>query len=494
MHHEVKKAYFVALRDAWMVFDPVVLEEVKDTLRANGFDDDDVDARMYYDFDFFRQRIARRVPPPSIHYWRVRRVFELFGSVVDSKTKQPLFNEAAWRRANNVLLEILQGNAADAPGYVPYHQRLDAKGQPAVDQYGLALLDCSRGTSDTECAHKQIVTAYGSWVAGVELSDVLLREWRHRYNHRIAERRRLGFPKIGHYDTWLIDELQLLVEANHGVDIFPGWSNTRDFAPTPETFGTVPLHSSELGQAMERISVSKEVKASLSGDQRYLCAAMGTPLPLLPVHGKAEHMLFSHLALQQLAGSSSTIDFEKLAITWCEHVNGTSIFPKLPVYLRQHYATWQKNQRIKDTLKRIQPQLDALNATLAPELPAAAPAPTPAAAPTPDPAAPDPAAAVAAAAAAAAAAFAVAQHIALPHAPPVMAAARSDVEMPVAGMRIGGALAPVARYVPGRKRGRDRKPEGEKRMRTCTQCCDGTGLEERQICPGRRRKADCVNR
>ena len=42
-----------------------------------------------------------------------------------------------------------------------------------------------------------------------------------------------------------------------------------------------------------------------------------------------------------------------------------------------------------------------------------------------------------------------------------------DVELPVAaGMRIGGtALAPAPRYVPDRKRGPDRKPDGEKRKR-----------------------------
>lgn len=163
--------------------------------------------------------------------------------------------------------------------------------------------------------HAQIVTAYGSWVAGVELSDVLLREWRHRYNHRIAERRRLGFPKIGHYDTWLIDEYQLLVDENHGIDLFPGWSNTRDFAPTPETFGTVPLHSQELDEAIAQISVRKQVLAKLSGDQQYLCRAMGTQLPLLPIHGKAENSLYTELALAQLKDGRA-LDFDVTLMRW----------------------------------------------------------------------------------------------------------------------------------------------------------------------------------
>ena len=44
------------------------------------------------------------------------------------------------------------------------------------------------------------------------MSDVLMAEWRHRYNQHVSERRRLGFPRIGHSDTWLIDYLQIIVE------------------------------------------------------------------------------------------------------------------------------------------------------------------------------------------------------------------------------------------------------------------------------------------
>ena len=56
----------------------------------------------------------------------------------------------------------------------------------------------------------------------------------------------MGFPKAGHYDTWLIDRLQLLVEENHNVHLYPTWPNTADYADTSETFGTAPLQSPEL--------------------------------------------------------------------------------------------------------------------------------------------------------------------------------------------------------------------------------------------------------
>jgi hypothetical protein len=135
-----------------------------------------------------------------------------------------------------------------------------------------AILDCSRGSNDTECAHKQFITTFGTWNTGVEMSDVLMAEWRHRYNQHVSERRRLGFPRIGHYDTWLIDYLQLIVEHNHGVLLYPDRSNASDYATTRERFGTVAIHSHELADAINNIELDQEVSQyRLTADQQYLC-------------------------------------------------------------------------------------------------------------------------------------------------------------------------------------------------------------------------------
>lgn len=90
-------------------------------------------------------------------------------------------------------------------------------------------------------------------VSGVEMSDGLMGERRHRYNQHVSERRRAGFPKIGHFDTWLIDSLQILVDENHNVLLYPDWSNASDYKSTLEHFGTVPIHSKELGEAINQI-------------------------------------------------------------------------------------------------------------------------------------------------------------------------------------------------------------------------------------------------
>ncbi len=91
------------------------------------------------------------------------------------------------------------------------------------------------------------------------MSDFLMAEWRHRYNQHVSERWRLGFPRIGHYDTWMIDYLQLIVERNHGVLLYPDWSNASDYKTTREHFGTVAIHSQELADTINNIELDQEI-------------------------------------------------------------------------------------------------------------------------------------------------------------------------------------------------------------------------------------------
>jgi hypothetical protein len=122
MTHPYKKGYFVAMRDAWYAWDPIILEKVKASLRESGLTEDDIAAKQYFNVAFFRERVPRVVLPPSALYWRVRAVYETFGPAVDSDTGKPLFNDAAWAKADNVLKEIVSGHASDPPGFVFYTQ------------------------------------------------------------------------------------------------------------------------------------------------------------------------------------------------------------------------------------------------------------------------------------------------------------------------------------------------------------------------------------
>ena len=49
-----------------------------------------------------------------------------------------------------------------------------------------------------------------------------------------------------------------------------------------------------------------------------------------------------------------------MAIEWYKHVNETSRFPKLPVYLPMHYERWERNQKVKDAVKSSKTELQLL--------------------------------------------------------------------------------------------------------------------------------------
>ena len=366
--HSFRKVYFVSLRDALMQWDPTLLDQLKQVVKQKDNKTDiELEEDMYFNAALWKGCIPRRGLPPRLLYYRVRAVFVALGDKVDPKTGKPLFNEAAWKKAGNLLKEILDGHFSDPPGYSFYTTKLNNKGEPMLNKYGFVLLLCNRGTNDVENFHKLLVAIFGTWHIGIEMSDCLLRERRHRHNQMCSENRRLGFPRIGHCDTWLIDKLQLLVQANRGVILYPHWVNASDYKNTSETFGTVALHNEELANKLShRVSQLPPVK--LTHDMKYLCEMMGTKLPFLPVHTIEERSLFGKMILRNIK------DPDEQALEWVDFVDGVKIFPKLPVHLRNYREIFQQNSRARQAFresKQSLDSLDSLNQTLCPIEPSA---------------------------------------------------------------------------------------------------------------------------
>jgi hypothetical protein len=55
-------------------------------------------------------------------------------------------------------------------------------------------------------------------------------------------------------------------------------------------------------------------------------------------------------------------DADAMALLWCEYVDGVTIFPKLPVYLREYYGIYLKNGRVKDAVKAMRSDVALLDA------------------------------------------------------------------------------------------------------------------------------------
>lgn len=344
--HEAKKAYFVALREAFLVWNPTKLKELEDNMRNSGLTDEEIKAQKYYNARLYRGCVDRKVPPPNILYWRVRAVYTMYGMMIDSQTKKPLFGPRAWKKANNVLKDILDGYYSDPPDLVYYTKKLGTNGDVVMNQFGMEVLECCRGTNRTESFHKNLTVTFGRWNVGVEMSDCLLAERRHRHNQKCSERRRLGFPVLGHFNTWVVDQLQNLVRENHGIQLYPYWTNASDYIDTDESFDTIALHNADLHSKLEQ--KSKELGAiKLTREQQYICKAMGTTLPFLPFVHKDEKKAYAKYVLER----EQSQDFDKAAEDWVDHVDGVNIMPKLPSHMRTYDEAFSRNTRIKECVK-----------------------------------------------------------------------------------------------------------------------------------------------
>jgi hypothetical protein len=359
VHHSMKKAYFVALMEAWYSWDKKIFDSIIKKLKHEGKSDDAIEQLYFFNTSLFLGCCPRIVPPPSILYWRVRAVFAFYGKQVCAHTGKPLFHEKAWKKANNVLVEILQGYASDVPGESYYRLKLNKNGDTVHNRLGLAMIESCRGTSDVEATHRQIRVVFRNWEMGVELMDCLLAEFRHRYNHKISERKLPGFPRIGHFDTWLIDLAQNLVARNHAVRLYPNWSNASDYAPTSESFGLVPMHSHQLGQAVnqqmekllaederKRVAKKDRFQTTMTNDMQVICRRNRLGLPFLPVTGEAEFKLFGRLVRLR----NGRFDEDTMSFDWLAYCDGKTIFPKLPLYLRWHHKKWLKNEKTRATV------------------------------------------------------------------------------------------------------------------------------------------------
>ena len=221
VHHEFKKQYKVAFREAILAWNPTNMKELKDDMAAAGVSQENIENEMFYNYTLFKKCIEQRVLPPSLLYWQVRTVFVSYRNKIYSKSNKPLFNKAAWVKSNNLLKEIQRGLLSDPSGISFYSYKYASDGTIVKKKYGFETLSCNRGTNNIENVHKHLVTVYGTWHTCVEISSCPLRDQRHRHNHMSSQLCRLSFPTIEHVDIWLINSLQNIVQRNHGTHLYP---------------------------------------------------------------------------------------------------------------------------------------------------------------------------------------------------------------------------------------------------------------------------------
>ncbi|SCZ88844.1 BZ3501_MvSof-1269-A2-R1_Chr10-2g02688 [Microbotryum saponariae] len=90
---------------------------------------------------------ATRSPAHAKYIWKL---FETFGSLLDVKTKQPLFNKAALLAAKRCLELVRKGQLSDPVGIELYTDLGPCRGPDGTADDGVRLYSCRRGTNALE--------------------------------------------------------------------------------------------------------------------------------------------------------------------------------------------------------------------------------------------------------------------------------------------------------------------------------------------------------
>ena len=140
--HGFRRPFARALHDAMLIPDQTDKSRISDYLISIGSSWEHV---LQSKPKWLWKRCKRVVPPPEELYPAVKEVYTVYGPLLDSATKKPLFNTHAWKDASNVLKAIKAGLLSDPPGIALYYQI-------GVDKNhgNLPLYWCARGTNSAE--------------------------------------------------------------------------------------------------------------------------------------------------------------------------------------------------------------------------------------------------------------------------------------------------------------------------------------------------------
>jgi len=232
---------------------------------------------------WLNKRVRRFIPAPDILVARLEAVFSEFKDIVDASSGSPLFTPNALK-AFKAIIKLAKSGAVSDDQNVPLYSLL------ATDKDKLPLWLCSRGTNVNEGGvHQKLVKNFLSMKgASPELVYFALLEWVHRSNIRAASRNRgVDFP--GHYDTWLVDALCKLEEELYGRRLsFPTWQCADDYSLPPFCCGVLPMEQSAMNKlglpVGEKLEKARTLLGRVSSQKKWLSKAMGSELPLLPVH------------------------------------------------------------------------------------------------------------------------------------------------------------------------------------------------------------------
>ena len=151
------------------------------------------------------------------------------------------------------------------------------------------------------------------------------------HNLVVGTLNRTGTVYKGHFDVWLINHLQLQLEATQHLipeaQRLTGWINGDLYVPAGERIGILPVPDS--------IRVTADIESYHAEDGQFkhafLAQQQGTKYAVVAIHTTAEKALFKKLLQENplFNQRNSVLDWKQASKIWNREANGQEIFYKV---------------------------------------------------------------------------------------------------------------------------------------------------------------------
>lgn len=115
LSHGAAKDFYRKYRDALFVLDAIDVANVTAVLRQRG---ETFEKKLGKDSAWIYKRVKRRVLPRASLALDLKKVFEHYGKIKDTKTGLPLFSRKNWEEAQNVIDVCCAGLVSDPPDVI----------------------------------------------------------------------------------------------------------------------------------------------------------------------------------------------------------------------------------------------------------------------------------------------------------------------------------------------------------------------------------------
>lgn len=283
--HPLSYIFSLKFSEAVFLFDIKDKEELNMYLTAN--ENTTFEKKWMSNPDWVLKRTKRIIPQPLElekrlldfieEFKKEKWTHEIYGSILTLAAEQKLLSQ--------IRDHVRKGCISDPKGVAMYA----VKGR---DSNGLTMYRCLRGgiyiilgTNSVELWHQFLEMRFSSWQAGPEFAMHALLLLVNRRNVRMSERNRPNFPKFGHYDHHLIEQIQ---------EVYQKLFLEQRFALLPkkkllcnEGFGIVPFLPLD-----QQEQVDKKAITAYPPSLQFMAIQQKTLVPYIGIYGREEKVIW----------------------------------------------------------------------------------------------------------------------------------------------------------------------------------------------------------